>query len=356
MTPKNKKTTNISQKNKKILLTGAAGFIGSNVLEYLFNKYPNYSFVVLDALTYAGNLKNLSEEMRNSSRFHFEYGDIRNVSVVDHLVGNSDIIIHFAAETHVTRSIHDNAKFFETDVLGTQAIANAVYNHKDTVERLVHISTCEVYGAGLTKKMNENHQLNPHSPYAAAKAGADRLVYSYYVTYDIPATIVRPFNIYGPRQHLEKAVPRFITSALLNEPITVHGYGKSERDYMHVSDVSHAIDLIMHAPLNKVKGEVFNVGSGKAISIMTIAKQIAKYMKIPEAQIMYVTERPGQVSTFASDSRKIKKLLNWEPKKSFSKGLKETIKWYKENEHIWGQQTWLRKVPIKMPDGTIELH
>jgi dTDP-glucose 4,6-dehydratase len=353
---KNKKTLKPNSKTKKVLITGAAGFIGSNVLEYLFYKYPNYSFTVLDSLTYAGNLKNFSEDMQNSPRFRFEYGDIRNVSIVDTLVGQSDIIIHFAAETHVTRSIFDNAKFFETDVLGTQAIANAVYHHKDSVERLIHISTCEVYGAGLTKKMNEHHEINPHSPYAAAKAGADRLVYSYYVTYDIPATIVRPFNIYGPRQHLEKAVPRFITSALLNEPLTVHGNGTSERDYMHVSDVANAIDLIMHAPLSKIKGEVFNVGSGKAISILDIAKKITTYMKVPESQIKYVKERPGQVSTFACDFRKIKSLLGWEPKKSFSKGLKETIQWYKKNENVWGQQTWLRQVPIVMPDGKIELH
>lgn len=301
-------------------------------------------------------MKNFSQEMRKSSRFRFEYGDIRNVSVVDDLVEKSDIVIHFAAETHVTRSIYDNVKFFETDVLGTQSIVNAIYHHKKNVERLIHISTCEVYGAGLTKRMNEKHQLNPHSPYAAAKAGADRLVYSYFVTYDIPATIVRPFNIYGPRQHLEKAVPRFITSALLNEPLTVHGSGKSERDYMHVSDVAYAIDLIMHAPLSKIKGEVFNVGSGKAISILDIAKKIAKYMKIPVSQIKFVKERPGQVSTFACDYRKIKKLLNWEPKKSFSKGLKEAIKWYRNNQNVWEQQTWLRKVPIQLHDGTIEYH
>lgn len=356
MAKENKNITKRYRKTKKILITGAAGFIGSNVLEYLFTTYPNYSFIVLDALTYAGNLKNFPEKMQRSPRFRFEYGDINNATIVDNLVSESDIIIHFAAETHVTRSIYDNVKFFETDVLGTQAVANAVYHHRDTVERFLHISTCEVYGAGITKKMDESHQLNPHSPYAAAKAGADRLVYSYFITYDIPAIIIRLFNIYGPRQHLEKVVPRFITSALLKEPLTVHGNGRSERDYMHVSDVAYAIDLIMHVTLSKVKGQVFNVGSGKAISILDIAKRIAKYMKIPESQIKFVKERPGQVSTFACDYRKIKKLLHWEPKKSFSKGLKETIRWYKNNEHVWGQQTWLRKVPIQLHDGTIEYH
>jgi dTDP-glucose 4,6-dehydratase len=306
-----KKTT------KKILITGAAGFIGSNVLEYLFNKYNGYKFTVLDALTYAGNLKNFPPHIKDDPRFRFIYDDITNASIVDKIISEVDIVIHCAAETHVTRSIYDNVKFFETDVLGTQAIANAVYNHKNKIERLIHISTCEVYGQGMTTKMDENHPLNPHSPYAAAKAGADRLVYSYYITYGIPAIILRPFNIYGARQHLEKAIPRFITSAILNEHLTVHGTGAPERDYMHVSDLSRAIDLLIHAPLKKVEGEVFNVGSGDAISILKIAKLISKYMKIPQSQIHLVKDRPGQVSTFACNYNKFKKCLNWTPIKNF---------------------------------------
>jgi dTDP-glucose 4,6-dehydratase len=341
---------------KKVLITGAAGFIGSNVLEYLFKKYKDYEFTVLDALTYAGNLKNFPPEIKDSPRFRFIYDDITNASIVDKLISDSDIVIHCAAETHVTRSIYDNVKFFETDVLGTQAVANAVYHHKSKVERFIHVSTCEVYGQALSKKMDENHPLNPHSPYAAAKAGADRLVYSYYVTYDIPAIIIRPFNIYGPRQHLEKAIPRFITSAILKEPLTVHGTGQPERDYMYVDDLANAIDLLAHAPLQKVKGEVFNVGSGKAISILTIAKLIAKFMKIPESQIQFVKDRPGQVSTFACDFNKFKKLTGWKPRVGFEEGLRKTIDWYKENPEVWKQQTWLKSVPIMLPDGTIELH
>lgn len=342
--------------NKRILITGAAGFIGSNVLDYLFVKYPKSSFIALDALTYAGNLKNFSQKIQNSPRFRFEYGDVCNTTLVDNLVGQSDMVIHFAAETHVTRSIYDNIKFFETDVLGTQSVANAVYHHKKTVQKFLHISTCEVYGSGKTKKMDESHPLNPHSPYAAAKAGADRLVYSYYVTYGIPAIILRPFNIYGPRQHLEKAIPRFITSALLSEPLTVHGTGKSKRDYMHTSDVAHAIDLLLNAPINKVAGEVFNAGSGDEISILKIAKEIARKMKIPQSQIKFVKDRPGQVSSFSCDYRKINKLLGWAPKKDIMEGLTETIEWYKNNENVWGQQTWLRSVPITLPDGSIEYH
>ncbi len=348
---------NLVKKNsKKLLITGAAGFIGSNVLEYLFKKYKNYNFTVLDALTYAGNLKNFPSVIENSPRFKFVYGDVTNTETVDNLVSDADIVIHFAAETHVTRSIYDNVKFFVTDVLGTQAIANAVYHHKKSIDRFIHISTCEVYGAAQSKKMNENHPLNPHSPYAAAKAGADRLVYSYFVTYKIPAVILRPFNIYGPRQHLEKAIPRFITSAIFNEPLRVHGTGQPERDYMYVSDLSRAIDILIHAPIQKVKGEVFNVGSGQAISIIKIANLIAKYMKIPESQIHFVKDRPGQVSTFAADFGKFKKLFGWTPMVGFEEGLRKTIEWYKNNEGVWRQQTWLRSVPITLPDGTIEYH
>ena len=346
----------VKKTKKKIFITGAAGFIGSNVLEFLFKKYKNFYFTVLDALTYAGNLKNFVPEMMNDGRFRFVYGDVTNSTMVDNLVSDTDIVIHFAAETHVTRSIHDNRKFFETDVLGTQSVANAVYHHKKRVERFIHISTCEVYGRGLTRRMDESHPLNPHSPYAAAKAGADRLVYSYWVTYDIPAIILRPFNIYGPRQHLEKAIPRFITSALLNEPLTVHGSGKSKRDYMHVSDVARAIELLIAAPIKKVRGEVFNIGSGKASSILSIAKAVAKHMKIPISQITFVKDRPGQVSSFSCDYRKIKKLLGWEPKKDLQTGLLETIQWYRDNQEVWNQQTWLRRVPIILPDGSIEYH
>lgn len=342
--------------SKKILITGAAGFIGSNLLEYLFDKYKEYEFTVLDALTYAGNLKNFPEAIKDSPRFRFIYDDITNASIVDNLVSDSDIVIHLAAETHVTRSIYDNVKFFETDVLGTQAVANAVYHHKNKVDRFLHMSTCEVYGGAKSPKMDENHPLNPHSPYAAAKVGADRLVYSYYVTYGIPAIILRPFNIYGPRQHLEKAIPRFITSAILGEPLTVHGTGQPERDYMYVDDLSKAVDLLIHAPIEKVKGEVFNVGSGNAISIIKIARLIADYMKIPQDQIHFVKDRPGQVSTFAADFTKFKKLFGWTPKIPFEEGLEQTIEWYKNNEDVWRQQTWLRSVPIMMPDGTIELH
>ncbi len=323
---------------KVILLTGAAGFIGSNVLEYLFDKYPDYSFLVLDALTYAGKLENIPERVRSSSRFSFSHGDVQNQKLVDDLVSKSDVVVHFAAETHVEHSIYDNFRFFETDILGTLAVANAVLTHEGTIDRFIHISTCEVYGAGLTPKMNEDHLLNPHSPYAAAKAGADRLVYSYQRTYGIPSIILRPFNIFGPRQHLEKVTPRFITSCILGKELTVHGHGKSGRDFMYVDGVSDAIDRLIHAPREKVVGEIFNIGSGAAISVLDLAKAVVQEMKYPASNIAFVADRPGQVSSFACDYRKMQTLLGWKPPTSFQEGLKKTIEWYKDNPDIWKDQ------------------
>jgi dTDP-glucose 4,6-dehydratase len=346
----------MSKHPKTLLLTGAAGFIGSNVLEYLFNKYPQYRFIVLDALTYAGQMKNIPEGIRHSPRFSFWYGDVRNAKLVDDLVVKSDIVIHFAAETHVTRSIYDNSKFFETDVLGTQAVANAVLAHERTVDRFLHISTCEVYGEGLTKRMNESHPLNPQSPYAAAKAGADRLVYAYHRTYGIPALILRPFNIFGPRQHLEKVTPRFVTSGILGEPLTVHGDGKYSRDFMYVEDMARAIDSLLHAPRSKVIGQVFNIGSGTSVSIVALAKAIMREMKCPLSQLTYIGDRPGQVNNFACDYSKIHKAFGWKPEISFENGIRKTVEWYKNNQDIWESQMWMRHVPVKTAKGKVEMH
>ena len=221
---------------KTVMVTGGAGFIGSNFVRYLYNKYPNYKIIVLDALTYAGSVHNLPEGSFDSERFDFVYGNVRNGELIDTLVAKCDTVVHFAAESHVTRSIYDIFHFFETDVLGTQVVANAVQKYRDRIERFIHISTSEVYGTADTESMDENHPLNPASPYAAAKAGADRLVYSYWATYRIPAIIVRPFNNYGPHQHLEKLIPRYITSCLLGEPLRVHGDGLASRDFVHVDD------------------------------------------------------------------------------------------------------------------------
>ncbi|MEK7464433.1 MAG: GDP-mannose 4,6-dehydratase [Patescibacteria group bacterium] len=346
---------------KTILITGAAGFIGSNMLAYLFDKYPKYNFIVLDALTYAGDIHNISKKIHEAPNFRFVYGDVKNAKLVEELVSRANIVIHFAAETHVARSIYDDERFFETDVIGTQRVANAVLKHKKNIDRFIHISTSEVYGTSAADFMNENHPLNPMSPYAAAKAGADRLVYSYVATFDIPAVIIRPFNIFGPHQHLEKLIPRFITACLLKEPLTIHGSGNSSRDFTYVEDLVRAIDLVLHAPIDKVKGQVFNVGSGKNFSVNEIAVKIVDKMSRLQDfnfsdSVMNIGDRPGQVFRHMADATKIKTVLGWQPQISFVDGLEKTIKWYTENNKWWEEKLWMRYVPIETGEGKMEMH
>lgn len=333
---------------KTILITGGAGFIGSNFLHYLYQRYPDYRLLVLDLLTYAGSVDNLPASFDDrGGRFEFWYGDVRNAGLVNSLVARSQVVVHFAAETHVTRSIYDNYHFFQTDVLGTQVVANAVLGHAATIERFIHISSSEVYGTALTEQMSEDHPLMPMSPYASAKAGADRLVYSYWATYGIPAVIVRPFNNYGPRQHLEKAIPRFITSCLLDQPVSVHGDGSAMRDWLYVGDTCAALDRIIHCDANKVVGQAINLGTGTHLNILEIAKMVAHKMGKPPEVISFVSDRPGQVSRHTADIAKAEKLLGWKPAVSFDSGLDQTIAWYWANPGWWKKQLWLRDTPLE---------
>lgn len=344
---------------KTILITGGAGFMGSNFVRYVYNKYPDYRIIIIDALTYAGHVDNLPvslNEENGKGRINFWYGNVRNGELIDTMVSQSDIIVHFAAETHVTRSIYDNFLFFETDVLGTQTIANAILKYKDRIERFIHISTSEVYGTARKKLIDEEHPLMPMSPYASAKAGADRLVYSYWATYDVPAIIIRPFNNYGPYQHLEKAIPRFITSCILNEPLRVHGEGNAARDYIFIDDMCRAIDIIMHANIKLIKGEVFNVASSAHRSILSIAQDIVRLMGKDESMITLVGDRPGQVFRHTGDINKIKRLLGWEPIITWEDGLRRTILWYENNKKWWEKLLWMRYVPIITKNGNKELH
>jgi dTDP-glucose 4,6-dehydratase len=344
---------------KTLLVTGGAGFIGSNFVHHIFAKYPDYRILVLDLLTYAGSVDNLPTDFRaanESGRIEFWYGDVRNASLVENLMRRVDVVVHFAAETHVTRSIFDNYHFFETDVLGTQVISNAVLRCSDRIERFVHISTSEVYGTAEAPLMNEDHPLKPLSPYASAKAGADRLVYSYWATYNLPAVIVRPFNNFGPRQHLEKAVPRFITSCLLDEPLRLHGQGVAQRDWVYVADTCDAIDRIIHAPREAVVGEVINIGTAHSLSVAEVAHHIVRLMKKPESLITYVGERPGQVFRHTGDGSKAKRILGWEPTMTFEQGLQKTIEWYESNRRVWEKQLWMREIPIVTGSGKAELH
>jgi dTDP-glucose 4,6-dehydratase len=340
---------------RTILVTGGAGFIGSNFVRYLFHKYPEDRLLVLDALTYAGSVASLPENGLESKRYEFWYGDVRNGELIDTLVSQADVVVHMAAESHVTRSIYDNKLFFETDVLGTQAVANAVTKFRDRVDRFIHISTSEVYGSAATEKMDEEHPLNPRSPYASAKCGADRLVYSYWATYGIPAVIVRPFNNYGPHQHLEKLIPRYVTSCLLKEPLRIHGDGAAARDFLYVEDHCEALDMLLRAPREKVVGQTFNIGSGVHRSILEIANAVRRVMDV-DVPLEFIGDRPGQVFRHTCDAGKFERLMGWRPRVAFLDGLADTARWYRENEAWWRPQMWMRHIPITSTAGKRELH
>ena len=341
---------------KTILITGGAGFIGSNFVRHLYDKYPDYRLLVVDALTYAGNVHNCPDGAMGSKRYEFWYGDVRNGELMDTLVGQADIVVHMAAESHVTRSIYDNKLFFETDVIGTQTVANAVVKHRNRIDRFLHISTSEVYGTAISEQMNEEHPLNPMSPYASAKCGADRLVYSYWATYDIPAAIVRPFNNYGPYQHLEKAVPRFITSVLLGEALTVHGDGEAARDWLFVDDHCAALDALLHTDVEAIRGQVINIGTGRHRSILEVAQAVLEAMGPNDSQIEFIGGRPGQVFRHTADCSKLKRLIGWEPKLTFEEGLERTVRWYRDNEAWWRPLIWMRHIPIITAAGNREMH
>jgi dTDP-glucose 4,6-dehydratase len=326
---------------RTILVTGGAGFIGANLVNYLSGKYPEDRIVVLDILTYAGSVENLPRDMLQGQHplRRFWYGNVCNAALVDTLVEDADIVIHLAAETHVTRSIFDSLLFFQTDVLGTQTIANAVVKAGGKVKRLIHISSSEVYGSASEDAMNENHPLNPMSPYASAKCGADRLVFSYWAM-----------------QHLEKVVPRFITSALLGEKLTVHGKGEAARDFLHVEDTCRAIDLILQAPDELVHGQTFNVASGQHRPIIDIARDVVGLMNYRMDQIQFIEDRPGQVVRHTGDWSKIHRVLGWKPSLSWHEGLKRTAAWYEQNRELWSRQVFMRQIPIVTASGRIVYH
>lgn len=339
-----------------ILITGGAGFIGSHFVRYWYHKYADMKILVLDNLSYAGNPDNIPESIRDNERFEFWYGNVCNGELVNTLVERADIVVHFAAESHVARSIFDNKIFYETDVLGTQTVATAVVKHYKTVEKFIHISTSEVYGTALCEPMDEEHPLNPFSPYASAKCGADRLVYSFVQTYGIPALIVRPFNQYGPNQHLEKVIPRFITSALMNEPLTLHGDGSALRDWLYVEDTCERIEKAINAPIEKTQGQAFNIGSGESISVIDIAYLILEILEKSKSLIKFIGDRPGQVQNHISSTEKAEKELGVMPGRKFNVGLKQTINWYKNNEDWWRKIEWMKNIKILSKAGKWEMH
>jgi dTDP-glucose 4,6-dehydratase len=317
---------------KRVLVTGGAGFIPSNFIRHLLAKTA-YDVVSLDALTYAGNVDNLADVM-SRERLSFVHGDIRDADLVREVVAEVDVIVNAAAESHVEKSIAEGAReFVTTNVEGTQILLDAV--REAPVERFILFSSSEVYGTAERDPMDEEHPLNPRSPYAATKAGADRLAYSYFVTYGLPVVIVRPFNNYGPRQHPEKVVPRFVTQALQERALTIHGDGHASRDWLYVDDDAEAIEAVIGAPLENVAGEVLNVATGVDISVDDIADAVLDALGKPAALKEFVTERPGQVDRHIGSTEKMERLTGWRARTSFTEGLERTIAWYRENEAWW---------------------
>jgi dTDP-glucose 4,6-dehydratase len=318
--------------SKRVLVTGGAGFISSNFIRHLLDA-TDYDVVTLDALTYAGNLENLADVMSHP-RLSFVHGDIRDEALVRELVGGVDVIVNAAAESHVEKSIrHGASEFVTTNVEGTQILLDAI--RVTPVERFILISSSEVYGTAERAPMDEEHPLNPRSPYAATKAGADRLAYSYWTTYELPIVIVRPFNNYGPRQHPEKVVPRFITQALADEPLTIHGDGHASRDWLYVEDDAEAIEAIIEAPLEAIAGEVINVATGVDISVSEIADKVLAALGKPPDLKLHVPERLGQVDRHIGSTDKAERLVGWRARTSFDEGLVRTVAWYRDNEAWW---------------------
>ena len=319
-------------RRKRVLVTGGAGFISSNVIRHLLEA-TEYDVVSLDALTYAGNLEHLADVMSHE-RLAFVRGDIRDAELVADIVAEVDVIVNAAAESHVEKSILEGAsEFVTTNVEGTQILLDAI--RQAPVDRFILISSSEVYGTAESDPMDEEHPLNPRSPYAATKAGADRLAYSYFVTYGLPIVILRPFNNYGPRQHWEKVVPRFATSALSDEPLTVHGDGHASRDWLYVEDDAEAIVAAIEADLDAVAGEVINIATGVDVSVSEIADLVLDLLGKPASLRVNVDERPGQVDRHIGSVDKAAELLGWSARTSFEEGLSRTVAWYRENEAWW---------------------
>ncbi len=317
----------------KLLVTGGAGFIGSNFIRYILASYASYKVINLDTLTYAGNLENL-EGLGNDTNYHFVKGDITDRALVESLFADGiDIVLNFAAESHVDRSIVEPDRFVQTNILGTQILLDAA--KKYGISKFIQISTDEVYGSlGTDGLFSETTPLAPNSPYSASKASADLLVRAYYETYQLPVNITRCSNNYGPYQHSEKLIPKMITHALSNQPLPVYGDGMNVRDWLHVDDHCIGIDLVMHRGRN---GEVYNIGGNNEYTNLEIVRTILAELDKPETLIQFVEDRLGHDRRYAIDATKIRTELGWSPKYSFNDGIEETIKWYVQNRSWWDE-------------------
>ncbi len=315
----------------RILVTGGAGFIGSNFIRHILNKYPNYSIVNLDFLTYAGNLENL-RDFESDPRYRFVKGDIADKKLVESLIKDVDAIVHFAAESHVDRSILDSAAFIHTNIIGTHTLLEAAKSNGN--KRFHHVSTDEVFGA-LTSQdppFDENTNYSPRSPYSASKAASDHLVRAYFHTYGLPITISNCSNNYGPYQFPEKLHGLFITNLIEGKKVPVYGDGMQIRDWLYVGDHCAAIDTILHK--GKI-GETYCVGGNSEKPNLAITKEILKLLDKSEDMIEYVKDRPGHDRRYAINFTKIKNDLGWEPSVSFEEGMRRTVEWYLHNEDWW---------------------
>jgi dTDP-glucose 4,6-dehydratase len=316
---------------RKILITGGAGFIGSNFIHYWLEKSPEDKIINLDVLTYAGNLENLKEVEKNPN-YKFVKGDICDVKLVNDLVRDTDLIVHFAAETHVDRSVMNSADFIKTNIEGTRVLLDAAKNNGN--KRFHHVSTDEVFGALSLedKKFAEDTSYDPRSPYSASKAASDHLVRAYFYTHKLPITISNCSNNYGPYQFPEKLIPLFVTNLIEDKKIPVYGKGENIRDWIHVDDHNRGVEMIIK---NGKIGETYCLGGDCEKTNMEITQEILRIMNKSEDEIEYVKDRPGHDLRYAIDFSKAKKELDWNPRIKFEDGLKSTVEWYKNNQEWW---------------------
>jgi dTDP-glucose 4,6-dehydratase len=319
----------IDLNHARLLVTGGAGFIGSNFVHHLLRRFPEAHVVVLDALTYAGRRENLDGIAPRS--LTFVHGDIRDPAMVARVMGDCDAVINLAAESHVDRSIETPGDFIQTDVFGVFVLAEEA--RRRNVRRFLQVSTDEVYGEVLEGHSTEEAPLHPRSPYAASKAGGDRLANAYFGTYGLPVVVTRCSNNYGPRQYPEKLVPLFITNAIDGEPLPVYGTGLNRRDWIHVEDHCRALVALLEG--DDLEGETFNIGAENELDVLTITDRILSLLGRPRSLIRHVEDRPGHDRRYAVDSSKLTRRTGWKPEQDFENGIRQTVEWYRANETWW---------------------
>ncbi len=313
----------------EVLVTGGAGFIGSNFVRYALQAHQDWRITTLDKLTYAGRMETLHDVIDNP-RHRFVRGDVADAEVAGPLVKAAEIVVHFAAETHVDRSILEAGEFLRTDVIGTFVLLEAARASRN-LRRFVQISTDEVYGSVAAGSSTESDELRPRNPYSASKAGADRLAYSYWATYGVPVIVTRASNNYGPYQFPEKIIPLFITNALDNISVPLYGEGVNVRDWLHVMDHCRGIDLVIE---RGTIGDVYNIGGGNEVRNVDLTRLLLRLAERPESLIRTVQDRQGHDLRYSLDTTRLRS-LGWTPRVGFEQGLSETVRWYRENEWWW---------------------